>query len=548
MPSFAALERVARLARAVTTTTVAEVHLREQGGGSLIFRFRVGSTPARRRIAAGALPPAYQRLATRSISCGDLVADPGFGLAPDDDARAFAGAPFAGLVTGLAGAVCVLEDKPRCWAARELAALEDVAAAAASSLELESVHRGTEQMERELQREREQAEEELRRREAQLRHVQKMEAVGRLAGGIAHDFNNLLTAIRGNAELLLLELGEGHPSCGDAREIRRAVDRAARLTAQLLTFSRHEARQPHLIDLNEIVAETESMLRRLIGEDVQLSMRLRAEGHIFADPGQIQQILVNLVVNSRDAMQTGGRVTVETETVRVSGPRNAGRSLVQPGEYVALRVQDDGHGVPAEVQSRIFEPFFTTKEIGRGTGLGLATVYGIVQQSGGTVWVTSEPGQDTVFHVLLPRAEEAPGADAEPAVEEGDELCGNETILLVEDEAAVRETVRRALAGAGYRVVVAADAREGIRLCSETDPRPDVVVTDVVMPRMSGPDMIRRLRLQDPELRALYVSGYADDPSTLDLLLRPATPFLQKPFALSSLLTEVRKLLDGDDP
>ncbi|CAN5172522.1 hypothetical protein BH23GEM4_BH23GEM4_20260 [soil metagenome] len=550
VPSFAALERVARLAWAVTATTVAEVHLREQGGGSLIFRFRVGSTPARRRIAAGALPPAYQRLATRSISCGDLIADPGFGLAPDENARAFAGAPFAGLVTGFAGAVCVLEDKPRRWAARELAALEDVAAAAASSLELESVHRDTEQMKRELQRDRERAEEELRRREGQLRHVQKMEAVGRLAGGIAHDFNNLLTAIRGNAELLLLELGEGHPASGDTREIRRAADRAARLTAQLLALSRREARQPQLIELDDVVVETESMLRRLIGEDVQLTMRLRAEGSVFADPGQIEQILVNLVVNSRDAMGPGGRVTIETAPVRVEdaqGTRDAGTAHVRPGDYLALRVRDDGHGVPAEVQGRIFEPFFTTKEIGHGTGLGLSTVYGIVQQSGGAVWVTSQPGEDTTFHVLLPRAADAPHVEVTFEEREREAAGRGETILVVEDEAAVRETVRRVLTGAGYRVMVAADAREGIRLFEETDPGPDVVVTDVVMPRMSGPDMVRRLRLDRPGLRVLYLSGYADDSSTLDLLLRPETPFLQKPFPLNRLLTEVRRVLDTQD-
>ena len=381
--------------------------------------------------------------------------------------------------------------------------------------------------------------------EDQLRQSQKMEAVGQLAGGIAHDFNNLLTAILGSTQLLLQVTPPGDVRREDVDEIRNAGLRAAELTRQLLAFSRRQVLAPKVLELNGVVANMDKMLRRLIGEDVELATTLHAEaGAVNADPGQLEQVLLNLVVNARDAMPGGGRVLIETTRVLLRDELVERRHRLPPGDYACLAVTDSGAGMDESTQAHLFEPFFTTKEVGKGTGLGLATVYGIVKQSGGYIWVYSEPGRGTTVRVYLPRV---PGA-AEPPLPAPELPAlrgGHETVLLVEDAAPVRTLARRSLEACGYTVLDAADGPSAIELSARHAGAIAILVTDVVMPGMSGRELAERLAPTRPEMKVLYTSGYTDDAMVRQGVLNAGVAFLQKPFVPDSLARKVRDVLDS---
>ncbi|MBI3723412.1 response regulator [bacterium] len=387
--------------------------------------------------------------------------------------------------------------------------------------------------------------ERFKKTEEQLRHAQKMEAVGRLAGGVAHDFNNLLTAINGYSELILARLSERDPLRNDLEEIRKAGQRATALTRQLLAFSRKQLLQPRVLDLDSVVESMDGMLRRLIGEDVDLvSSRHGDLGRVRADPGQIEQVIVNLAVNARDAMPPGGKLTIETRNVDLDEAYAGQRPDVAPGPYVLLAVTDTGTGMDKQTLSHLFEPFFTTKGQGKGTGLGLSTTYGIVKQSGGHIAVYSEPGHGTTFKVYLPRVEDAP----EPTPSSARYALsprGSETILLVEDEDMVRSFVRMVLSMNGYTVLEATNGSEAILVCERHAERIHLLVTDVVLPQLSGRQVWERLSPLRPDMRVLYMSGYTDDAIVHHGVLDPGTSFIQKPFTPSALAREVRAVLDA---
>ncbi|HEX2077498.1 MAG TPA: PAS domain S-box protein [Longimicrobium sp.] len=387
------------------------------------------------------------------------------------------------------------------------------------------------------------AEEALRRSEQQLLQVQKMEAVGRLAGGVAHDFNNLLTAIRGNAELLLADLPRDSQSRDDVEEIRRAADRAAALTRQLLAFSRRQVLQPRQLDLNQSVREMERMLARLLGEDVELVTRLGQDLRpVRADPAQVEQVLMNLAVNARDAMPQGGVLVVCTENTELGEEMRAQYSYVVPGEYVLLEVGDTGQGMDPRTLQMAFEPFFTTKPTGKGTGLGLSMVYGIVKQSGGYVWIESEAGRGTRVRVYLPVSRRAePEEDDAPAPLP--QARGRGTVLLVEDEETVRRVAERVLSRGGYTVLTAGEGAEAMALSRQHPGIIHVLVTDLVMPRMSGNDLAQRLMAERPGIRVLFISGYDRDAARTQGPLEPGTDFVQKPFSPEALLDAVARLL-----
>jgi len=379
-------------------------------------------------------------------------------------------------------------------------------------------------------------------KEEQLRQAQKMESIGTLAGGIAHDFNNLMTAVTGYSDLALR--GPLDDSLREKIEqIKKAGERAAALTRQLLAFSRKQILQPEVLDLNAVVNGLITMLPRLIGEHIVVSLKLSSSlGRIKADPGQIEQVLLNLAVNSRDAMPQGGCLMIETRNVHLSAPITKVGSSIEPGHYVLLSVSDNGGGMDAEVQAQIFEPFFTTKGVGKGTGLGLSTVYGIVKQSGGNVWVYSEPGKGTAFKIYLPRVDEVEKpaiAPPAPAVSRG-----QETILLVEDEEQVRNLSKEILEGYGYSVLAAPDGRAGLSLGTEFEGRIDLVLTDVIMPQMGGKELVDKLKSVRPESKVLYMSGFTDDAIIHHGVLDDGVFFLQKPFSTECLATKVREVLD----
>jgi PAS domain S-box-containing protein len=379
--------------------------------------------------------------------------------------------------------------------------------------------------------------------EEQLRHSQKMEAVGRLAGGVAHDFNNLLTAISGYAQLVLDKLAPEHRARPDVEEIRDAAQRAATLTRQLLAFSRRQLLQPRILDLREVLADLQKMLRRIIGEDIRLTTRLGPEAaRVHADRGQIEQVILNLAVNARDAMPRGGVLTLETARVVLDAAYARSHLGVRPGRFVLLAVSDSGCGMPEEVRRRAFEPFFTTKEEGKGTGLGLSTVYGIVQQSGGTIWVYSEEGHGTTFKVYLPLVE-AELEPAPPPAPAGVEAQGEGTILVVEDEPAVRRLAARILRDRGYQVFEAEDPEAARQIFAEHGAAIDGVVTDVVMPGSLGPALVAELRASRPDLPALYTSGYTEGAVFEREVLEPGAPFLQKPFMPDAFARAVAELL-----
>ena len=379
----------------------------------------------------------------------------------------------------------------------------------------------------------------------QLQEAQKLEAVGKLAGGVAHDFNNVLTAILGSAELLLLDSPPGAPTREELDIIRDAATRAQDLIRQLLAFSARQVLQPVVLDLNHLVKNVGKMLRRLIGEDIKLDSDLAPDlAAVRADPGQLEQVLVNLAVNARDAMPDGGRLAIKTFNAEITGEHVPLPNPIPPGRYVVLQLSDSGVGMSAETQARIFEPFFTTKEQGKGTGLGLATVYGIVRQSGGHITVESAPGAGATFRLYLPRVDEAvtpvaaPGTVAAPA-------AGRETVLLAEDEPLVRILARRVLEQAGYTVLAAGGGAEALETARRHDGPIHLLLTDVVMPEMSGRDLVRRLGELRPDVPVLYMTGYSEEAIARHGVLDPGTALIQKPFTPAALARKVREVLDA---
>ncbi len=378
----------------------------------------------------------------------------------------------------------------------------------------------------------------------QLHQAQKMEAVGRLAGGIAHDFNNLLGVIIGYSEIALMNLQGDDPLREKVQEIKKAGERAAGLTRQLLAFSRKEVVEPRVFGLNSVIADLSQMLQRTIGEHIRL-LTIQGEGlgRVKADPGRIEQVIVNLAVNARDAMPSGGRLTIETANVILDETYARSHFPVVPGRYVMLAVSDTGVGMDAETQRRLFEPFFTTKEKDKGTGLGLSTAYGIVKQASGYVWVYSELNKGTTFKVYLPRVDEA--EEAVPKTEAARSLAGTETILLVEDAEGLRKLAHECLESKGYRVLAAKDAAEALDLAKQNAGPIHLLMTDVVLPGIGGPELTRQLASTHPETRVLYMSGYTDNAIVHHGVLEPGVAFLQKPFVLTDLWRKVREVLDG---
>jgi signal transduction histidine kinase/CheY-like chemotaxis protein len=384
---------------------------------------------------------------------------------------------------------------------------------------------------------------ERRQLEDQLIQAQKMEAVGRLAGGVAHDFNNLLTVILGFGEMAREQVKGDQPAFEAVGEVLQAAERASALTKQLLAFSRRQVATPRVTSLNEVVYNLDKMLRRIIGEDIELKTKLSPGlSPARIDPVHIEQVIMNLAVNARDAMPQGGKLTIETANAELAGDHADGNLEIATGPYAMLTVSDTGVGMDAATKSRIFEPFFTTKDQGKGTGLGLSTVYGIVKQNGGEVKVYSEPGHGTIFKIYFPAVGEHP--EALPGESpEAQMVSAAETILLVEDEDQVRHLTRALLARQGYRVLEASSGAAALALVREYRERIDLLLTDVVMPQMSGPDLAREVRSSHPEIRVLFMSGYTDNAVDLQRMLPAATPFVQKPFTSANLQRKVREAL-----
>ncbi|MBN9390293.1 MAG: response regulator [Chloroflexi bacterium] len=390
------------------------------------------------------------------------------------------------------------------------------------------------------------SQENLRLSQEQLHQARKLESIGRLAGGIAHDFNNLLTAISGYSDLMLLNLSEDAPMWNDLQEILKATDRAAQLTHQLLAFSRRQVLQPAVINLNTVIKDINRMLARLISEDIELINSLDPNlKPVMADPGQLGQVLLNLAVNSRDAMPHGGKIFIETTNVYLDEDYSQlNQYLVKSGHYIRLVVSDTGTGMDAETQEHVFEPFFTTKEHGKGTGLGLATAYGIVTQSGGYISLFSEKGKGTTIMIYLPAYEKQgqPVNNTNPVIPAV--MNGTETVLLVEDEEMVRNLANRALSEKGYKVLAARNGLEALELLENYKGPLDLVLTDVIMPKLGGRPLIESVLARRPGLKVIYISGYTDWTVDTQEILRPGQVFLQKPFTTSTLLRRVRQALD----
>jgi signal transduction histidine kinase len=374
--------------------------------------------------------------------------------------------------------------------------------------------------------------------------AEKMETVGRLVGGVAHDFANLLTMIAGYSDILLNRVGEKDPIRPELDEIRKAANRGARLTAQLLGFTRGNPVQPRPLDLNAVVSDLQRMLGLIVGEYVGLETNLSGNLHkIVADPGQMEQVIMNLILNARDAMPAGGSIRIETANAEIGEIQGAEQGI-RPGPCVTLSISDSGHGIDAETQSHIFEPFFTTKEEGKGTGLGLSTVYRIVKESGGDIWVHSAPGHGATFTICLPRAMQTTDNGDLPAPP-GTPDAGSETLLLVEDEEGVRKLLKHVLQRRGYKVIEASDGEEALRLYERRGPEIHLILTDMVMPRMSGRELGRKLRELKSDVKIIYMSGYTDDVLVHTGALGPGMSFLQKPLRPEVLTAKVREALDG---
>jgi PAS domain S-box-containing protein len=387
---------------------------------------------------------------------------------------------------------------------------------------------------------------ERRRLEAQLLQSQRMDAIGQLAGGIAHDFNNLLMIVSSQAELALSSLGSEHPLRHNLDEILKASLRAAGLTRQLLTFGRRQVQPLRVLDLNSVLQELSTMLQRLIGEDIQCTLNLEpALGRIKADPVHMEQVIFNLAANARDAMPDGGQLTITTSNVHLDAAYLQRRPIVPPGDYVLLTVADSGRGIPPEHLPHIFEPFFTTKEADKGTGLGLATVYGIVKRSGGYIWAYSEPGLGATFKIYLQSVDAVAADTVELASTAVEPLRGSETLLFVEDEEAVRQPACEFLEGCGYRVLQARDGHDALQIARAHDSLIHLVVTDVVMPHMNGNQLAEELSRERPELRVLYLSGYASPGLLQRGVSGSETMFLEKPFTLKMLAAKVRQALSA---
>jgi PAS domain S-box-containing protein len=382
--------------------------------------------------------------------------------------------------------------------------------------------------------------------EEQLRQAQKMETVGRLAGGIAHDFNNLLTAINGYTELILLSLGEKDPIRADLAEIKKAGKRAALLTEQLLAFSRRKILKPCVLNLNDLIADLENMLRRIIGEDIELKTVLEKDiKNIKVDPGSIEQVIMNLAINARDAMAEDGKLLIETSTIFLDSRYTREHAEVEPGFYTCLAVTDNGGGIDPEILSNIFEPFFTTKEMNKGTGLGLSTVYGIVKQSGGSITVYSEPHQGTTFKIYLPQVREESEQNKATAIQL-DDYSGSEAILLVEDEELVRNFAVSILEKYGYQVLAAPSGEAALKSCEKEDHSPDIVFTDVVMPGISGSRFAEKLTALYPQIKVLYASGYTENAIVHHGVLDEGIDFIQKPYGAEELLAKIREILERE--
>jgi len=384
---------------------------------------------------------------------------------------------------------------------------------------------------------------ERRKLEEQLMRAQRMEAIGTLSGGVAHDFNNILTVILGHTEVLLQAM-KSSPMSGHLKSIEEASRRASALTRQLLAFSRKQVLQPTVFNLNTLIMDLDKMLRRMISEDIELETVADPKlGTVKADPGQIEQVVMNLVVNARDAIRGGGRITIETANLMLDEDYVREHAGARPGPYVVLAVSDTGEGIAPDVLPHIFEPFFTTKEVGRGTGLGLSTVYGIVKQSGGNVWVYSQPGRGSTFKIYLPRVDEPALVVAEPAQPAAE--SGAETVLLVEDEPALRDLIKIALSGHGFTVLDVGNPGDAITLCKKHTAPLHLLLTDVIMPGMDGPALAKQVRIERPGIKVLYMSGYATNFIMHDGEVDPGTNFLEKPFHPRALLHKVREVLDS---
>jgi two-component system, cell cycle sensor histidine kinase and response regulator CckA len=380
------------------------------------------------------------------------------------------------------------------------------------------------------------------RLEQQVRQVQKLEAVGRLAGGMAHDFNNILVIIKLSTDMMLEQITPDSPFSKPLLQISSAADRAATLTRQMLAFSRQQMMQPRVINLNSVVSETTQMLRRVIGEDIELVTNLGNDvENSRLDPDQVTQVILNLAVNARDAMPQGGTLQIETDTVNLDERYAVEHPPVQPGRYVMLAVTDNGSGIDKAVMPRIFDPFFTTKEVGKGTGLGLSIVYGIVKQSGGYVWVYSEPGQGTTFKLYFPAIRAA--AERLPLRADGAAGASGQVVLVVEDEPLIRSNLRECLQNLGYRMLEAESGTEALQVCNALHGQVDLLLTDLVMTGQSGRDLATELRQRYPGIRVLFMSGYTEDTASRRDILQPGSPFLQKPFSVADLAKAVREAL-----
>lgn len=390
---------------------------------------------------------------------------------------------------------------------------------------------------------RKKAQEELKNTEAQLLHSQKLEAMGLLAAGLAHDFNNLLTIINISSELILRNMSSSNSLFGRIEQIHKAGEKAATLTSQLLAFSRQQVIEPKVLDMNIIIKNVENMIHRLIREDIRIILVLEKRlQHIKADPGQMEQILINLAVNARDAMTNGGTLTIETHNTELDKTYTGHHLEVKPGPYVLISVGDTGHGMDKETQARIFEPFFSTKEPGKGSGLGLATVFGIVKQNKGSIWVYSEPGRGSVFKVYLPvhKGEITPMETADKRIT----LTGTETILLVENEDEVREITAIALQMFGYTVIQASKGADAIKIFKKNKGKIQLLIVDVIMPKMGGGKVAKSILAIDPKVKILYISGYTDDAVVRQGIIEKKVAFIQKPFTPDLLAKKVRDVLD----